>query len=649
LKKITAGAPESRSADVAFSNLEALRKLFPDAFVEGKLDLEALGQLVGHCVAPGEEKYGLGWHGKKNVRQLALAPSTGTLRPCPEQSLDWERTQNLMIEGDNLEVLKLLQKSYAGKVTLIYIDPPYNTGNDFVYPDDYHDNIKNYLSVTGQVDVAGRKLSTNTEASGRFHTDWLNLMYPRLKLARSLLAPDGFIVISIDDVELGNLRIVCDEIFGGENFIGPVVRNTNSSKNQSQFLSVSHDYALFYARDIEALGAKAQACGPWEVRKNNLDAFLKQLDQLRAAGLSPEEMTEELKELVKRPRFIDFVNYWNFDDHPERGVYRKGDLGGVKNGNMTPLMNPLTGKPDPVPPGGFRFDSKKLAELIADGRVHFHTDGSLPTIKRYLKENLTSRPKSIMSDDQRPDHGLLKRYSVPFDNPKQLAFMERIVGIADKDALVLDFFAGSGTTGHAVMQLNAQDGGKRRFILVQLPEPTEAKDFEHLAQMTERRLAKASEEIRNAAPLNRSIDLGFRVFKLDSSNIRAWEPVREALGQTLLENLEHIKSGRAEQDLLYELLLKLGLDLCVPIEKKPIAGKTVHSIGAGVLFACLGDKVAVKDAEPLALGIAEWRDALAPAGESTCVFRDSAFANDVAKTNLTAVLEQHGIAKVRSI
>lgn len=654
MKKIEAASPEAQSANLVADNVAQLKALFPELVTEGPhgpaVNLDVLKALVGDAtVTDAEEKYGLNWHGKRAARQLALTPSTGTLRPCPDESVDWDTTKNLMIEGDNLEVLKLLQKSYAGKVKLIYIDPPYNTGKDFVYPDDFKDSIRNYLGLTGQVE-GGRKISSNTEASGRFHTDWLNMMYPRLKVARDLLSEDGVIFISIDDGEFANARSICDEVFGQENFIAAVVRNTNSSKNQSLQFSISHDYAIAYARDNDHLTDLLRKTEPWGVPKNNLDAYLKSIDQLLKMGVNGEDLTNELKELTSRPRFIDFVNYWHTDRYFEqRGVYRKGDLGGVTDGNMTPLENPLTGKLDPVPPGGFRFPPARLKELQEDGRIHFHTDGSLPTIKRYLRENLVSRPKGIMSDDQRPDYSRLKSFGIDFDNPKQLAFMERILSLAGSDALVLDFFAGSGTTGDAVMCLNARDRGNRRYILIQLPEPTSGSNrFCSLADITKERLRKAGELLLAEKPKS-LFDCGFRVFKLDSSNIRAWEPDRDDLDQTLLDHAEHLEADRTEQDVLYELLLKLGLDLCVPIESKTIASKAVHSIGGGVLLACLATQITRDEVEPLAQGIVAWHQALAPAGDTTCVFRDSAFADDVAKTNMAAILQQHGIANVRSL
>ena len=260
MKKIIASDPEARSADVVAQNVERLKALFPEAFSEGKIDFDVLKQLLGDEVDERGEKYGLDWHGKRQARQLALTPSTGTLRPCPEESLDWDTTQNLMIEGDNLEVLKLLQKSYAGKVKLIYIDPPYNTGKDFIYPDNYRDSIQNYLKLTGQIDGDNRKLSSNTEASGRFHTDWLNMMYPRLKSARNLLLDEGVIAVSIDDNEFSNVRHLLDEVFGGENLIGEVCASLNPKGRQlGQFFATSHEYLILYAKHIDQCVLKANS------------------------------------------------------------------------------------------------------------------------------------------------------------------------------------------------------------------------------------------------------------------------------------------------------------------------------------------------------------------------------------------------------
>ena len=354
------------------------------------------------------------------------------------ENLD-SKNYNFLLEGDNLHSLHLLEKTHAGRIDVIYIDPPYNTGNkDFIYNDRFIDKTDGYR-----------------------HSKWVSFINKRLEIARELLSDTGVILISIDDNEQAQLKLICDEVFGEENFIACITRNTNSSKNQSLYISVSHEYCLVYSKNAVALAEKHKD-NKWAVDKNNIEEYQKKVSQLKKAGLSLEEITSELKELTKYPRFIDFTNYWYFDDY---GLYRKDNLGGVKNGNMTPLYNPLTGKMDPIPPGGFRYKPEKLAELVKEKRIHFHTDGSLPTIKRYLSENSKQRPKSIMSDDQRPDYKLLKDLRISFDNPKQMTFMHRILSVFDKDSTILDFFAGSGTTGHAVAQLNQEDGGNRKYIL----------------------------------------------------------------------------------------------------------------------------------------------------------------------------------------
>nr|MDA3909044.1 site-specific DNA-methyltransferase [Sulfurimonas sp.] len=359
---------DGKSMDIVSENVEKLKELFPEVFSEGKIDFKKFEEELGQFSDVENERYNFTWNGKQEAKRIAQTPSTGTLRPCKKDSKDWDTTQNLYIEGDNLEVLKLLQKSYHKQVKMIYIDPPYNTGKDFVYKDNFKDNIKNYMEQTGQVDSEGNRLSTNSDTNGRYHSDWLNMMYPRLKLARNLLKDDGVIFISIDDNEVDNLQKVCNEIYGVDNFIAKIVRNTNSSKNQSLFVSVSHEYCLIYSKNIELLKIK-HAENKWSVPKNNVDEYVKKVKQLQKEGLSQEEITEELKTLTKYPRFIDFTNYWYFDD---RGLYRKGDLGGVKGGNMEPIMNPIRGIKDPVPPGGYRYNTEKLKSLTAEKRIHFH-------------------------------------------------------------------------------------------------------------------------------------------------------------------------------------------------------------------------------------------------------------------------------------
>ena len=628
MKKIAADAPQTRSADVVAENVERLKALFPEACAEGKIDFATLKQLLGGEVEEREEKYGLNWHGKRRARQLALTPSTGALRPCPEESVDWDTTQNLMIEGDNLEALKLLQKSYAGKVKLIYIDPPYNTGKDFVYPDDYRDNIKNYLELTGQTDGENRKLSSNTEASGRFHTDWLNMMYPRLKLAKYLLRRDGVIFISIDDGELPALRLAADDIFGEENFLACFVWKSRQNKDNRTLTgaSVDHEYIVCYGNNI-------------------------------------------------RGNVRDQSQYSN-PDSDFRGNWISANMVGIATAERRPnlhydLVNPGTRLNYGCPRMGWRYDRDTMARLIDEKRVLWPANpNGRPRRKAFLSELesdftgfSTFIGDYIFTRDGTADIDALFNVRL-FSFPKPVRLITNLIEQgADGEDIVLDFFAGSGTTGHAVMAQNAADGGKRRYILVQLPEllSTENRDQKtaadfcdrlgkpcNIAELTKERLRRAGNKVRGENPMFAG-DIGFRVFRLDTTNIRSWEPDRKDLEGTLLDGIDHIKPDRSEQDILYELLLKLGLDLSAPIETRTVAGKQVRSIGAGVLFACLDENIAREDVEPLAFGIAAWREELAPAGDSTVVFRDSAFADDVAKTNLAAILEQRGLGNLRSL
>lgn len=628
MNPLTAEDTETRSPDLLAENIDQLKTLFPEAFTEGMVDFEVLMQLLGGAVDERDEKYGLNWHGKRRARQLALTPSTGTLRPSPEDSVDWETTQNLMIEGDNLEVLKLLQKSYFGKVKLIYIDPPFNTGKDFVYPDNFQDNIKNYLDLTGQVDGNGRKLASNTEASGRFHTDWLNMMYPRLKLARNLLRDDGVIFISIDDGELPGLRLAANDVFGEENFLAIFIWKSRQNKDNRTLTgaSIDHEYIVCYGNSI------------------------------RGAGRNLGQYTNP--------------------DNDQRGDWASANMVGIATVDRRPnlhydLINPETGVNFGCPNMGWRYDPNTMGRLITEDRILWpsNPDGR-PRRKAFVTELeseftgfSTFVGDGVFTRDGTADIDSLFDVRI-FSFPKPVRLISSLVeqGASEGD-IVLDFFAGSGTTGHAVMSQNAADGDNRRYILVQLPEPLDpgnrdqktAADFcdklgkpRNLAELTKERLRRAGKKIHEENPLFNG-DAGFRVFKLASSNIKAWEPDRDDLPKTLAESVEHLKTHRTEADILFELLLKLGLDLTVPIEEKKIVGKAVHSIGAGTLMVCLATQIAAAEVEPLALGIVAWHQELSPSGESSVVFRDSAFADDVAKTNLTAILQQHGLENVRSL
>lgn len=656
MKKLTAADPETRSVDFIAENIERLKALFPELVTEGSdgaaVNVDVLKALVGDkTVTDTDEKYGLHWHGKRRARQVALTPSTGTLRPCPEDSVDWDTTQNLMIEGDNLEVLKLLQKSYAGKVKFIYIDPPYNTGKDFVYPDNFQDNIRNYLELTGQVE-GGRKISSNTEASGRFHTDWLNMVYPRLKASRSLLRADGFMFISISDGEQPRLREMCDDIFGEENFVAQLVwMKGKEGGNDNDGFGLHHDYIICYARALD------EAVATMALDDKDTSRHITSLPE--ANRVVPGE------EIYKNGEPFQLINLSKQKDYRVRILLADGSV--IDWDSYCPQAT--------------------VDEYVRIGKLFVGARG-VPYVKSFLADEAAGSKPSTLVDAQ---YGTTKAGGIRirelfgdgklFSYPKPPSLVQRLLSVACSSkqqdaAIALDFFAGSGTTGDAVMAQNAADGGSRRYILVQLPEQLDpdkkdqkvAAEFcdtlgkpRNIAELTKERLRRAGQRISSEQrsmqfevgeaekSSGRRLDVGFRVFKLDSSNIRAWEPNRDDLDQTLFDHAEHLEVGRTEQDILYELLLKLGLDLCVPIETRTIAGKAVHSVGGGVLLACLVTQISRAEVEPLAQGIVAWHKALAPAGDTTCVFRDSAFADDVAKTNLAAILEQHGIGKVRSL
>ncbi len=667
MKKLNADDPKTCSADVVAENIEYLKALFPEAFTEGKIDFEVLKQLLGGAIDEREEKYGLNWHGKRRARQLALAPGTGTLRPCPEESVDWDTTQNLMIEGDNLEVLKLLQKSYTGKMKLIYIDPPYNTGKDFVYPDDYRDGVGNYLKLTGQIDGENCKLSSNTEASGRFHTDWLNMMYPRLKIARNLLTSDGAIFVSIDETEHTRLRVAMDEIFGQENFVADMVWAAGR-KNDSKLISISHEYIVCYARDQGYLREQNTL---WRQRKKGLDDIYAQYKRLKKKhGGNFAAMTNALKQWYKDLSDNHPAKVHRHYSHVDaRGIYFPDNISWPGGGGPKyEVLHPVTQKPVKVPAAGWRFSQPEtMQQWIDESRIHFGNDeNSVPCRKSYLNEHEYQTPYSVFYQDGRAASKRLRSLmGAPcFDYPKDEQVLQEIVGmVTSEDDICLDCFAGSGTFYHSVVAQNAMDGGNRRCFLVELPERLNPDRRQQriaakycdsigkprtLTELTKERLRRVANTLRDENPLFAG-DLGFRVFKLDTSNIRAWEPDPDDLEGTLLDSIDHIKPDRSEEDILYELLLKLGLDLCMPIETRAIAGKAVRCIGAATLIACLDERIAREEVQPLALGISDWHAELAPAGDITVVFRDSAFADDVAKTNTAAILEQHGLGNVRSL
>ena len=641
--KINIPTVEATSLDVTAAEKEKLKAVFPECFSEGKLDIDKLLSLCGEFIDNDFEKYKFEWNGKSACYRTIAAPTLATLRPCPEESVDFDKTNNLYIEGDNLEVLKILQKAYFRKVKMIYIDPPYNTGNDFVYEDDYRDPLARYKEVTSQT------TKSNPETMGRFHTNWLNMMYPRLRLAANLLRDDGVIFISIDDNEVTNLRRLCDEVFGEENFIAQFIVASNSSKNNSKYVSVSHEYALCYCKRRDALIEE------WKVKKTNVDEYQRRAKILVEKGLSKEEIHSELLELVKYPRFYELDHYTNAD---ERGIYQTNDPGGVSNGNFTTeIIHPLTHKPCKKPVGGWRYKDEEIKRKLERNEFEFGEDETIvPRPKRYLNDFLYSVPKSVFFFDSQGSTKWLKANNIPFDFAKAVEFIKYLLSTSSKeDDIILDFFSGSATTAHAVMQLNAEDGGNRRFIMVQLPElcpdnsDAAKAGYKNICEIGKERIRRAGAKIKeqNSTSLLETaretpLDTGFKVFKLDSSNLIAWDssPIEPGDVETLFQRYEQwsdrIKKDRSQKDLVYEIMFKLGIPLTYPVTEERINGRLVHIIGEDCLVAvCLDGTNGGVQPEDI--------EALCEKCPAKIVASEDAFADNVALTNVHYILEEKHI------
>lgn len=619
LEKITRGDEQTKSLDLVNDNINKLRELFPEIVTEGKIDFKALQEILGEELEEGEEYYRFTWAGKAQARREAHKPSTGTLRPCKEESVDWNATQNLYIEGDNLEVLKLLQKSYANKVKMIYIDPPYNTGKDFVYKDNYKDNLKNYQQVTGQVDDEGNKLSTNSDSDGRYHSNWLNMMYPRLRLARNLLKDDGVIFISIDEIEFSKLRIICDEIFGETNHIADFVwQNKKGGGNDAKYVAVEHEYVLMYAKNETNLHNLFEPYKPEyllrykeedENGKYFWDTFKRKSGKQYYPIICPDGSILEYDELGNRIS-------WLRSEERFKNDIAIGDIRIVQiNNNWTVHFKqrlPLGKKPRTI-----------FLEESIWAKVGTNSDGSNSIVELFGKE--------------------------VFSHPKPLGLMSQILGFSSQDGdIIMDFFSGSATFFHASILQQLEQGKKLKTICVQLPEKIGVETeqgknaislgYNLISDLAKDRIRKLNKNIQNS-----SIDSGFKVFKLDSSNIKGWDGKPEDLEASLFDAQENIKPDRTEEDVLFEILLKYGLDLTLPIDEKLMDGKKVFSVGFGALFICLADDITNKVAE----GIGAWKQELNPA---TCraIFKDSGFS-DVEKANAVQTLKRFGINEIKSI
>jgi len=563
-----------RSHDHPEEKKQELMSLFPEIRTEGgSIDFDKLKLVLGETIDVGRERYGMNWPGKADCFKTIQAPSMGTLLPAPAESVDFDSTGNLIIEGDNLEVLKLMQKAYLGKVKMIYIDPPYNTGNDFIYPDNYTESLQTYLEYTGQVDVEGKKFGTNTEDSGRFHSRWMNMMYPRLYLARNLLREDGIVFISIDDFEYDNLRKICNEVFGEENFLENIIwKKRYGGGAKEKFLVSVHEYILCYAKNLDII----------------------------------EPMfVPQSQESIDRYYLLKDENYG------ERGPYRTHPLEATKSmGDRKNLVFPITA-PDGtqvMPKRQWLWSRERVDSTQANGEIAFLKDkeGNWSVhSKQYLKDaNGNIRQSKVFSiiDDVYTQHGTNEIIDLfgdaqlfPFPKPTKLIFSLLNLAASESDAIVLDFFAGSGSLAHAVLELNKQDGGSRKYILVQLPEPTEYEGYKTIADITKERvrrvIMKFNDDEAGQLPLKGKQDRGFRVFKLAESNFKAWDTSASKDGMTLEKQLElhieHILEGRTSEDILYEILFKSGFPLTTPVEKIELAGKSVYSVASGGMQICL--------------------------------------------------------------
>ena len=638
------------SMDIEQTNLDKLRSVFPECVSEGKLDIDKLLSLCGEYIDNDFEKYKFEWKGKADCLRLAQKRSTGTLRPCPEESVNWDTTQNLYIEGDNLEVLKLLQTAYYRKVKMIYIDPPYNTGNDFVYADDFADPMARYKEVTQQT------TKSNPETMGRYHTNWLNMMYPRLRLAANLLRDDGVIFISIDDNEVTNLRKVCDEVFGEENFVASVIwEKKYSPANDAKWLSDNHDYILIYAKQKEI----------WRPK------LLPRSDEQNS-------------------------RYTNRDNDP-RGVWKAADMT-VKSYSAAydyPITTPSGRVVTPSEGRCWNTSKENFEKLVEDNRIWFGENGdNMPAVKKFLTEvkdgmvPLTIWKYSEVGHNQEGRQELKKLFDDKgyFDGPKPTRLLNRILKIAnlESDSIILDFFSGSATTAHAVMQLNAEDGGNRRFILVQLPELCDEKSeaykagYKNICEIGKERIRRAGKKLKDTLEssgllvrtmkshqdqhgtlegftyaeweecpdvinakkeMAAKLDVGFRVFKLDTSNLKTWDatPIEDEqldlLYQRMNGMIHRVKSDRSDLDMVYEIMLKLGVPLTYSVHPLTIRDKTAYAVGEDfLLLVCLAENVQPEDVEQMT--------EYAPA--KIIISRDS-FADDTAMANAYYILRDHGI------
>ena len=672
------------SPDLTQENIAKLAELFPNCVTEtqaedGKLkraiDFDQLRQELSTAIVEGpQERYQLNWPGKREALLTANAPIAKTLRPCREESVDFDTTQNLFIEGDNLDALKLLQETYLNKVKMIYIDPPYNTGSDLVYNDEFKTDTDDYFARSNQRDLVGNRLVANVESNGRFHSDWLTMMYPRLKLARNLLKDEGVILISIDDNEVENLKKLCDEIFGATNFIACMVWE-KGRKNDAKLISVGHEYILVFAKSLDVLRTHKTI---WREEKPGAREIWEKYLELRAKhGASDQLIESDLQgwysSLPKTHPSKKWARYKRVDTN---GPWRDRDISWPGGGGPRyDVLHPETGKPCKVPESGWRFEESAMKLQIKLGLVEFREDESQPPFRKaHIRPIPAEIEAEVDVEESEDDDGeeqfatqvrgsyFYKQSQVAvkflrgllgakaFNNPKdhfELARLIAYVTANDPEAIVLDFFAGSASTGHAVLQVNQADGGRRRFVLVQLPEELDPDKKEqkvaanycdelgkprNISEISKERIRRAGKKIKeeNADKLGiDQLDIGFRVLKIDSSNMKDVYYAPDAVQQgDLLEQVNNIREDRIPEDLLFQVLLDWGVGLNWPITQETIAGKVVFFVDGNALAACF--ETGINE---------EFVKALAARHPLRAVFRDAGFGSDSVKINIEQIFK----------
>lgn len=646
-------------------NIDELARLFPDAVVDGKVDVSVLRDLLGQDAEPaGTEPFGLRWPGMSEARRLATVPATGTLLPKPDKSVEWDSTRNIVIEGDNLEVLRNLRRGYTNKVDVIYIDPPYNTGNDFVYDDSRMSSVAEYETQAGLRDEEGAtergdessRIEDRRSGASR-HATWLSMMYPRLIVAHSLLKETGVIIAAIDDGEHARLKLLMDRVFGAENFAANVIWQ-GSGKNDSRFTSGGLDYMLTYAKNK---GRLVENDVRWKEPKRGYDLVV---EAAREAWNLGEHDAARATEIFRKwwrtnpPTESGLTNYNEIDENGQ--VFRRDNL---RSPNPRPnlqyeLLHPVTGLPVKMHPNGWVYAQERMGRLVSEGRILFgKSHEQTAAFKRFLEESGEQAIRPTFTQDRASASDSLANLlgSGVFDYPKDSDVIGRWINAVTEarfDAVVLDFFAGSGSTGHAVMDLNATDGGKRRYILVQLDEPVDRDGYTTIADITRERLRRAGRRIADNLTLESAdIDLGFRSYRLASSNILPWDGKKavDHIVESLLESKENLVEGRTTEDLLVEMMLRLGIDLTTTVEKREVASSALYNLGGGTLYAYFGTGVTTERSNEVAKAIVEWRDDSSVDSDVTVVVRDSGFSDSSAKLNLAAALDQAGITTLRSI